>query len=65
MAGESFEIKPTLVDIRCRITAAVAFAEIYIESHPQHAAALRTFCQQLRRSVQNLGEAVYGKPMAK
>ena len=63
MAEESYKRRPTLVDIRSRITAAVAFAEIYAESHPQHADALHHFYEDIRKSFQDLREVVYGRPI--
>lgn len=64
VSGDSHKIKPTLVDIRCRTTAAILFAELYAGSHPQHAKALDHFMREIRKIVQELGEAVYGKPIA-
>jgi hypothetical protein len=61
MAQESYKLKPTLVDIRCRITAAMVLAEVYAESHPQHAEALRHFYEEINQSFQDLREVVYGK----
>lgn len=61
MEEESYKIKPTLVGIRCQITAAVAFAQIYAESHPQHAEDLRHFVQRLQDISNELVEAVYGR----
>ncbi len=63
MVEESYERRPTLVDIRSRITAAVAFAEIYAESHPQHADALRHCYEDITKSFQDLREVVYGRPI--
>lgn len=64
MAEEVFKLKPTLVEIRCHLTAAVAFAEIYAESHPQYAEHLHDFIGNLRKMSKELGESVYGKPIA-
>ena len=63
VAEDPSKIRPTLVDIRCRITAAVAFAEIYAESHPQHADALHHFSEEIKKSLQDLHEVIYGKPI--
>lgn len=45
------------------ITAAVAFAEIYAESHPQHADALRHCYEDITKSFHDLREVVYGRPI--
>jgi hypothetical protein len=63
VAEDPYKLRPTLVDICCRITAAVAFAEIYAESHPQHADALHHFSKDIRQSFRDLREVVYGKPI--
>jgi hypothetical protein len=60
---EEPQIKPTLVEIRCQLTAAVAFAQIYAESHPEHAAHLHHFVRDIQRLSTKLGESVYGKPI--
>ena len=59
----SFTIKPTLVDIRCQLMAAVAFAQIYAESHPQDAEHLIHFVREIQKMSKELGESVYGKPI--
>jgi hypothetical protein len=63
VAGDAYIRKPTLVDIRGRITAARMFAEIYAQSHPRHAKALHHFGEEITKMVKELGEAVYGKPI--
>ena len=63
VAEEPYKLRPTLVDIRCQITAAIAFAEIYAECHPQHAEALHHFYEDITQSFQELREVVYGKPI--
>lgn len=63
MPEDSYKIKPTLVDIRGRTTAAILFAELYAVSHPQHAEALHHFSREIKKIVAELGEAVYGKPI--
>ena len=57
-------LRPTLVEIRCQITVAVAFAEAYAEAHPEHADALHHFCKDISESFQHLREVVCGKPLS-
>lgn len=55
-------MKPSLVDIRCALTAAIAFATLYAESHPQHAEPLNHFIEEIGSISKQLGEAIYGSP---
>ena len=63
MAEEPQNIKPTLVEIRCQLMAAVAFAQIYAESHPEHADHLHHFVRDIQSISTKLGESVYGEPI--
>ena len=55
-------MKPSLVDIRCALTAATAFADLFAESHPQHAEAVAHFIGEIRTISKELGDAIYGEP---
>jgi len=63
VAEGPYKLRPTLVDIRNQITAAVVYAEIYSESHPEHAEALHHFYEDITESFQELRDIVYGKPI--
>jgi hypothetical protein len=63
MAEDPYKVRPTLVDIRCQITAAIVCADVYAESHPQHADALHHFYKDITQSFERLREFVYGKPV--
>ena len=60
VAGDAFIMKPSLVDIRCALTAAIAFASLYAESHPQHAEAVNYFIEEITNISRELGESIYG-----
>jgi hypothetical protein len=63
MEKERYKMKPTLVDIRWRLTAAAMFAEIYGESHPEHTEHLHRFVKDIQKISKELGESIRGKPI--
>jgi hypothetical protein len=57
-------MKPSLVDIRCALTAALGFASLFAESRPQHAEAVNNFIRDIENISKELGDAIYGSPTA-
>jgi hypothetical protein len=52
--------KASLVDVRTSLTAAIGFAQLYVEANPQHSAAITEFVGAITTLEHELADAVYG-----
>lgn len=52
-------MKPSLVDIGCKLTAARGMAGVFGESHPEHQAALKEFVTTVNLLWKELFDSVY------
>ncbi|MEO7862136.1 MAG: hypothetical protein ABIU05_17250 [Nitrospirales bacterium] len=49
----------SMLDVRCSITCATGFAQLFEQLHPEHAEALRQFQKKIQQSCRDLGDALY------
>ena len=54
-------MKPSLVDVGCKLTAATIFAQEYILLHPEHEQALTQFMTRVNHLRKELFNSFYGK----
>jgi hypothetical protein len=52
--------KPSLVDVRTALTAAIAFAQLYGEANPSHRTIIAEFVTAITTLARELADAMYG-----
>ncbi len=53
------QFKGSLIEVRHSVAAAAGLAQLFQETHPEHAEALEEFCERLQKSCRELGDVIY------
>lgn len=53
------QFKGSLIEVSNSVTAATGFAQLFEETHPEHAEALEQFCVRLQKSCRELRDGIY------
>ncbi len=53
------QFKGSLIEVRHSVTAATGLAQLFEETHPEHAKAVEQFCDSLQKSCRELGDVIY------
>lgn len=53
------QFKGSLIEVRLSVTGAAAWAQLFEETHPEHAKAVMQFCVRLQQISRELGDVIY------
>ncbi len=53
------QFKGSLIEVRHSVAVATGLAQLFQETHPEHAEAVGQFCVRLQKSSRELGDVIY------